>query len=53
MANDLCRQRRGDRINLHSASLLLNQPLDILFEILDHLPPDAAVSLALSCKLSF
>ncbi|KAI1179967.1 hypothetical protein F4777DRAFT_355412 [Nemania sp. FL0916] len=42
-----------DDVNPQTHSLLLKQPLDILFQILDFLLPEYAVAVALTCKLSF
>lgn len=36
-----------------AACLLFNQPLDVLFQILDYLPPESAVALTLTCKLAY
>jgi hypothetical protein len=40
-------------MNPQTASLLLQQPLDIVNQILENLPPESAVAIALTCKLAF
>jgi hypothetical protein len=44
-------QTRG--VDSQATSLLLSQPLDVLFEILEYLPPVSSVALALTRKLAF
>jgi hypothetical protein len=41
------------RLDLSATSPLLSQPLDILFLILESLPPESAVALSLTCKSAF
>ncbi|KAI1656824.1 hypothetical protein F4813DRAFT_361971 [Daldinia decipiens] len=42
----------GD-INQQHTSLLLNQPLDILFELHRFLPPESCAAFALTCKSAY
>ncbi|KAI1420990.1 hypothetical protein F5Y12DRAFT_770316 [Xylaria sp. FL1777] len=41
------------RVNKQARSLLLNLPLEILFLILDFLPPESSVAVSLTCKVAF
>jgi hypothetical protein len=40
-------------VDPQATSLLLCQPLDILFQIFEYLPPESFVAVALTCKLAF
>ncbi|KAH8893276.1 hypothetical protein GQ53DRAFT_108026 [Thozetella sp. PMI_491] len=62
MATILALIRRGFRrwlgqptheMNLQAASLLSSQPCEILFLILEYLPPESSIAVTLTCKLLF
>lgn len=40
-------------VNTQPNSVLMDQPVDIVFSILEHLPPESAVAFTLTCKLAF
>ena len=43
----------GTEVNTQANCLLLNQPVDIVFQILEHLPPESSVAFSLTCKAAY